>query len=179
MRAELADEILKLRRKEKITSLAALIQLPGNGPFTHARLRSLLDFTDQADEPTRETAEALRSATRAGTEATTAEAVRSDLLTVRRAAGAAGVVAHRPPEGTTELGRALPNLMQEQVRHNFETWTALTSATDWEQVFQIHREYLRVSLERAAQLTQRCLEAARTGMIAVANTARDQAENAA
>ena len=179
IRAELADAILKLRRKEKITSLAALIQLPGNGPFTHARLRSLLDFTDQADEPTRETAEALRSATRAGTEATTAEAVRSDLLTVRRAAGAAGVVAHRSPEGTTELGRALTNLMQEQVRHNFETWTALTSATDWEQVFQIHREYLRVSLERAAQLTQRCLEAARTGMIAVANTARDQVENAA
>ena len=78
IRAELADEILKLRRKEKITSLAALIQLPGNGPFTHARLRSLLDFTDQADEPTRETAEALRSATRAGTEVSSRTASATD-----------------------------------------------------------------------------------------------------
>jgi DNA uptake protein ComE-like DNA-binding protein len=53
IRAELADEILKLRRKEKITSLKALNQLPGIGPFTYARLRTLLDFTDQAEEPTR------------------------------------------------------------------------------------------------------------------------------
>ena len=60
IRAELADEILKLRRKEKITSLEALNQLPGIGPFTHARLRSLLDFTDQAEEPTREAAEGAR-----------------------------------------------------------------------------------------------------------------------
>ena len=138
IRAELADEILKLRRKEKITSLKALNQLPGIGPFTYARLRSLLDFTDQVEEPTREAA-----------------------------------------EGTTELGRALTDLVQEQIRHNFETWTALAGAADWEQVFQIQREFLRVSLERAAQLTQRCLEAARGGMIAAASATLNQARNAA
>ena len=69
--------------------------------------------------------------------------------------------------------------MQEQIRHNFETWTALTGAVDWEQVFQIQREFLRVSLERAAQLTQRCLEAARAGMIAAASATLNQARNAA
>ena len=155
IRTDLADEILKLRRKEKITSLEALNQLPGIGPFTHAQLRNLLDFTDQVEEPTRE-----------------AEAV-------RLAAGVAGVVAHQAAESTTELGRALTDLMQEQIEHNFQTWTALTSATDWGQVFQIQREFLRVSLERAAQLTQRCLEAARAGMIAAASATPNQARNAA
>ena len=100
-------------------------------------------------------------------------------MTVRLAAGVAGVVAHQAAESTTELGRALTDLMQEQDRHNFQTWTALTSATDWGQVFQIQREFLRVSLERAAQLTQRCLEAARAGMIAAASATPNQARNAA
>ena len=41
IRAELADEILKLRRKEKITSLKALNQLPGIGPAFLDQARSL------------------------------------------------------------------------------------------------------------------------------------------
>ena len=122
----------------KVSSLEALDELPGVGPATFAQLRSLLDFTDQAEEPTREAA-----------------------------------------EGTMELGRALTDLVQEQIRHNFETWTALAGAVDWEQVFQIQREFLRVSLERAARLTQRCLEAARGGMIAAASATLNQARNAA
>ena len=46
VRAELADEILKLRRKGKI-DLEALDEVPGVGPATLEQLRKSLDFSDQ------------------------------------------------------------------------------------------------------------------------------------
>ena len=46
IRAELADEILKLRRKGKI-GLEALDEVPGVGPSTLEQLRKSLDFSDQ------------------------------------------------------------------------------------------------------------------------------------
>ena len=46
VRAELADEILKLRRKGKI-DLEALDEVPGVGPATLELLRKSLDFRDQ------------------------------------------------------------------------------------------------------------------------------------
>ena len=46
VRAELADEILKLRRKGKI-ALVALDEVPGVGPATLEQLRKSLDFSDQ------------------------------------------------------------------------------------------------------------------------------------
>ena len=46
VRAELADEILKLRRKGKI-DLEALDEVPGVGPATLEQLRQSLDFRDQ------------------------------------------------------------------------------------------------------------------------------------
>ena len=46
VRAELADEILKLRRKGKI-DLEALDEVPGVGPATLEQLRKSLDFRDQ------------------------------------------------------------------------------------------------------------------------------------
>ena len=46
VRAELADEILKRRRKGKI-DLEALDEVPGVGPATLEQLRKSLDFRDQ------------------------------------------------------------------------------------------------------------------------------------
>jgi hypothetical protein len=48
VRAELANEILKLRRNGKITGVDALGQVPGVGPATLERLRQALDFGDKA-----------------------------------------------------------------------------------------------------------------------------------
>ena len=212
--AELADEILKLRRKGKVGP-EALHELPGVGPATQEQLRSLLDFHDHtgngegdakqaqederhAQETATRTAEAMTSAparlgvktawdtTAAGAEAAS-EAARSGMLTIYRATGATGVGTLQWAEGPLELGRALTNLVQEQTRHNFETWTAFASAVDWEQgakavdwrrVVQIQSEYLRASLERAAGLSQRYLEAAQAVMATAANATRDQAEAA-
>jgi hypothetical protein len=47
VRAELADEILKLRRNGKITSVDALGQVHGVGPATLEQLRHALDFGDR------------------------------------------------------------------------------------------------------------------------------------
>ena len=213
--AELADEILKLRRKGKV-SPEALDELPGVGPATRTQLRSLLDFHDHtgngegdakqaqederhAQETATRTAEAMTSAparlgvktardtTAAGAEAAS-EAARSGMLTIYRATGATGVVTLQSADGAAELGRALTNLVQEQTRHNFETWTAFASAVDWDQVakavdwgrvVQIQAKHLRASLERVAELHRRYLDATQAVMTAAANTTRDQGERAA
>jgi phasin family protein len=47
IRADLADEILKLRRKSKITSADALEEVHGVGPATLEQLRKVLDFSDK------------------------------------------------------------------------------------------------------------------------------------
>jgi hypothetical protein len=48
VRAEIADEILKLRRKGKIAGPEALDQVPGVGPATLEQLRQALDFSDRS-----------------------------------------------------------------------------------------------------------------------------------
>src|SRR3954454_20874058 len=48
VRAELADEILKLRRKGEIEGAEALEELPGVGPATVHQLRKALDFSARA-----------------------------------------------------------------------------------------------------------------------------------
>ena len=111
---------------------------------------------------------------------------------VRRTAGTIGEVeraaARRSAEGTAELGRALVELVNAQTRHNLETLTALSNAVDWDQVakavdwdrvFQIQSAYLRVSLDRAAQLTRRYVEIVQAATVSVADTAKRQASRAA
>ena len=117
---------------------------------------------------------------------------RHGLQVVQRTAEAVGEVqrevAHRSAEGTAELGRVLVDLTVEQTRQNLETLAALTRAIDWDQVakavdwdrlIQIQSEYLRVSLERRAQLTQRYLEVSQTMLNATAAVAQRQARKAA
>ncbi len=97
-------------------------------------------------------------------------------------------MARRSAEGTAELGRAVLDLVEQQTRHNLETLDALTGAVDWDRVakavdwdhvFHIQGEYLRVSLERAAQLTRRYLEVSQAVVTAAASTAKREAKKAA
>ena len=119
---------------------------------------------DQTAEVARDTAEKAEHAARHGAE------------TVQRAAG------------TTELGRLFVELASEQARQNLETLQALSGAVDWnrfakvvdwQQVLEIQGAYLRASLERTAQLTQRYLEVRRAVMASAASAAQRQAKKAA
>jgi hypothetical protein len=137
---------------------------------------------EQTVEVTRQAAERAESVARRGVQV------------VRRTVEAAAevesavAVAHRSAEGATELGRALVELVNAQTRHNLETLTALTHAVDWDQVaravdwdrvFQIQSAYLRVSLDRAAELTRRYFEVVPAVTVSVADTAQRQAKKAA
>ena len=122
----------------------------------------------------------------------TGDVARHGLHVAQRTAEAAGAVqrevAQRSSEHTSELGRVLVELFQEQTQHNLKTLSALASAVDWDQVakavdwdrvLRIQGEYLRVSLERGAQLTRRYLEASQAVMTATANSAKKQARKVA
>jgi hypothetical protein len=97
-------------------------------------------------------------------------------------------VAHRSAEGAAELGRVLVDLTVAQTRQNVETLKALTEAVDWDEVaravdwdrvFQLQSEFLRISLERTAQLTQRYLEVTQTVVTSAASSAQREAKKAA
>ena len=191
VRAELADEILKLRRKGKISSLEALDELPGVGPATLAQLRSLLDFRDRTGNGT----SATRQEQERGTEEATTPVSRRDQGTDEparppRAAACWRSSGRSTPgrgqrevtlqsaEGAAELGQALLDLLQEQARHNLEILTAFARRSTGIGGFRIQTEYLRASLERMAGLNQRYLEAAQAVMTA-ADVTQDRAEKAA
>lgn len=114
---------------------------------------------------------------------TTEDLAREGFQLARRATGAAIEVEHaaarRSAEGTAELGQALIELVNEQTRHNVEAFRALTRTVDWNQVAQIQAEFVRVSLERTTQLTQRYLEVAQAVITSAASAAKDQAKKAA
>ena len=97
-------------------------------------------------------------------------------------------VARQSAEGTAELGRTLLSLAHEQTQQNLDTMQALATAVnwkwaveavDWQRVFEIQGEFVRASLERSGQLTQRYLEVTRTVMATSASAARRQASKAA
>jgi hypothetical protein len=114
---------------------------------------------------------------------TTENLAREGFQAARRATGAAleveRAVARRSAEGTAELGQALIELVNEQTRHNVEVFKALTRTVDWNEVAQIQGEFVRVSLERAAQLTQCYLEVTQAVITSAASAAKDQASKAA
>jgi hypothetical protein len=138
------------------------------------------EATDQAAEATREATERAEDVARHG------------LHVVQRTTDAFGEVqrevAQRSAEHTAELGRAFVDLLQEQTQHNLKTFAALTSAVDWDQVAKavdwervtkIQSDYLRVTVERTAQLVRRYLEASQAVTDATANAARKQARKTA
>jgi hypothetical protein len=122
VRAELADEILKLRRKGKI-SLEALDQVPGVGPATLEQLRKSLDFSDKSGnggEPAREpeqrsrreeperTVEATREGGRRSEEmaARTSEAAHSSMRVGTEVARESGHRLEEAAERTSEAARS-------------------------------------------------------------------------
>ena len=136
--------------------------------------------TDKAADLTRETVDKAEDMARGG------------LRTVERTAGAAReverAVTRRSAEGTAELGQVLTGLIKEQAQHNVETMSALTGAVDWEQVaravdwkqvVEIQTGYLRVSMERMAQLTQRYLEISQAVLTTATSAALRQVDKAA
>src|SRR3954452_24718683 len=87
VRAELADEILKLRRKGAI-SLGALDEVPGGGPATLEQLRKVLDFSDRpgnAESRDEQRAETTQERSEEGPVAATATAVRGTAAAAREA----------------------------------------------------------------------------------------------
>ena len=213
VRDELADEILKLRRKSKI-SLEALDELPGVGPVTLEQLRTNLDFKDKAGDggtgsgnggaPTRpgergskeapeRTAETARSAVRGGAEAAQAtvktsiqaapRAARRDLPMVQRAADTTGEVQRAMVQqlaaSTSELSQILLDVVKEQNRHNLETLTALTRAVRWDEILQAQSAFLRVSLERMAEVGRCYAEMTQAVLTSASRAGQDRRERAA
>ena len=127
--------------------------------------------TDKAVDLTRETVDKAEDMTRGGFRA------------VERTVGAAReverAVTRRSAEGTAEFGQAFTGLFKEQAQHNVDTMSALTGAVDWKQVVEIQTGYLRVSMERMAQLTQRYLEISQAVLTTATSTALRQADKAA
>ena len=122
----------------------------------------------------------------------TGDMVQQGLQLVQGTVGAARelprAVARQSAEGTAEIGRTLLSLLHAQTRQNLDILQALTTAVDWNQavkavdwdrVFEIQGEFVRASLARSAQLTQRYLEVTQTVMTATASAARQQARKAA
>lgn len=184
LRPEIVDEILKMRRKDKIRSVEALDQVPGVGPVTLEQLKKALDFSDptaSGNGDDRDQERASRGAQEAAREA--GEAARGGLRLAQQVVGSAGDVqrdlTQRSAEGTIQLEQALLDLMHQQTRHNMEVWTALAGTIDWDQVLRIQNEYLRLSLERMAELTQRYIEVTQKVVTAAADGARQQAKKAA
>jgi hypothetical protein len=135
---------------------------------------------DKATDVTREAADTAEDTARGGLRAV--QRTGGALLEVERA------VASRSAEGTAEFGQALTDLLKEQTQHNFKTMTALTEAVDWDQVakavdwdrvVQIQTEYLRVSLERTARLTQRYFEVSQAVLLSATSTVQRQLDKAA
>jgi hypothetical protein len=160
VRAELADEILKLRRKGRV-ELAALEELPGVGPATLEQLRKALDFRDQSGngddreqghggEPTREAAGAARDATRAGTEAASAATGATGQL-VRDTATAATEIAAEAPHDGLQVARRTTDAVagaQRELTHR----TAEGTAELGQELSDLLQEQVRYQLATVAAL---------------------------
>ena len=191
LRAELADEILKLRRKGKVTGPEALDELPGVGPATRTQLRSL-SFGDRAERrrprPGRRASGAgqrHQGDGRGGGERHDGPGPRPPRRGARRACGrpvprprCEREVTHRSAEGTAELGRALMDLVQEQTRHNLETWRRSARRSTGSGWSSSRASSCASAWSGRPELTQRYLEATQAVMTA-ADAAQDQARKAA
>jgi hypothetical protein len=86
---------------------------------------------------------------------------------------------HRSAEGAAELGQVFADLVNEQTKHNVEVLRTLTQAVNWSEVAEIQNTYVRASIERAVQFTQRYFEVAQAVMRSTVSVAEDQARKAA
>ena len=107
------------------------------------------------------------------------DVARRGLQLVQQTLEVAPVVARRSAESTAEFNQLLAQLANEQSRHSVEVFKALTGTVDWDKVTQLQGEFLRASLERAAQLTQRYFEVVPAVLTTTASATKEQARKAA
>ena len=151
---------------------------------------NVAELSKRTADVTREAADRAEDAARRGARAE--DAARRGAEIMQRAANAVAEMereeTHRSAEGTAKIGQALIELVNEQTRYNLETWMALTrtvdwdravKAVDWDRVLRIQSAYLRVSLDRATQLTQRSFEVTQAVMTSAPDIAKRQAKKAA
>ena len=71
-----------------------------------------------------------------------------------------------------EISQALMDLFSEQTRDNVQLVQALTQPANWGQAAQLQSEFLRASLLRTAQFTQRYVEVGQAVMTSALSTAQ-------
>ena len=126
---------------------------------------------DKAVDVTHEVINRAEDTARRGFEA--AQKTAGAALEVERA------VARRSAEGATEVGQVFAELVKEQARNNVETFQALTRTVDWSQVAQIQGDFLRASVERAAEFTRRYFEVVQAVAASAVSTTKEQARKTA
>jgi hypothetical protein len=180
VRAELADEIVKLRRRGKV-ALEALDALPGVGPATLEQLRKSLDFSDVVEETVRDWAETSQRVAREGADAA-AEVGQTGLQLVRQAAGKSGEaqreLSRRASEEALEIGREISDLLQEQARYNVSAWLAIFVA-DWNGFWRLQSDHLQRNLERAGRLNRCWLDLSQAALNAPLSRADSRGNQAA
>jgi hypothetical protein len=101
----------------------------------------------------------------------------------QRTAGAAleveRTVARRSAEGATQISQAFAELVKEQARHNVAVLQALSRTIDWDGVAQVQSDFVRTSVERAAEFTRRYFEVVQAVTASVVSTAQEQTRKAA
>jgi hypothetical protein len=111
------------------------------------------------------------------------DTARRGFQAVQKTAGAALVVeravARRSAEGATEIGQVFAALANEQTRQGVEAFQALTRTVDWDQVARIQSDFLRASMDRAAEFTRRYFEVVQAVVASAASTTKEQARKAA
>jgi hypothetical protein len=111
------------------------------------------------------------------------DTVRRGFQAAQKTAGAAleveRAVVRRSGEGATEIGQKFAEFAKEQARDNVEAFQVLIRTFDWSQAAQVHGNFLRASVERAAEFTRRYFEVVQAVVASAASTAKEQARKTA
>lgn len=193
VRPQVADAILKARDEQGglLAGLEALTDVKGIGAATLEQLKDTLEFgTAAARQSAEKAADATTSVAQASTEgarrATDATAEIVNVFTHNGPAAAAsrvaeglkdahGAAVERSSEATTELGRLMVELMNDQLRHNMATFQALSRARSWQEAASVQGEFVRGSFERMTRGTGHYLETMTRLLTTMVNPVRKEA----
>jgi cell division septum initiation protein DivIVA len=104
-----------------------------------------------ASETVRHSVEATAESGRALLE-TLGEQARHIAQRAEEAAADTGEAASRSAKATTDVGRVLIEVFSEQTRHNVQAAAALARAVNWDEVLEVHRDYIDGSFGRMRRL---------------------------
>jgi hypothetical protein len=179
IRPEVADAIIRLRRRGPIGAAEMLGEIPGIGPATVELLRRSLDFdagarhgadtaTDAGDRSGQDQGHGVPQA-----EVQLSAGPGTARVGLRAAHGATQAastraaeeeLARRSAEGAAALGKLFLELVSEQGRRNIETLSAMMGTTRYDDMIRIQGEFMRESLQQMAHLAARFLEVAQTAL---------------